>query len=201
MTITMENIKTEDELLELYYEHEKFIEATVLKRFNSPAFWELHGFTKDDLIQHGRIGLFEACKTYDSSKETSFRTYAISKIYWNISNECKKESLSKKKGWTFDTVERTSFDRAVDDSEGDVFTLHDTLASEGDDFYDVEMKQAIDNVLSSLTPRAAEVVKLKLEGFNDVQISNKIGISKQRVGQHLSKNKEKIKSILLEEVV
>lgn len=50
---------------------------------------KLYKGPKDDIVQAGLMGLFEASKTYDKNKG-KFETYAISLINYNIKSELRK---------------------------------------------------------------------------------------------------------------
>lgn len=187
------------ELERLYKEHEKYIDITINRNFNSPSFWNLHGLTREDLQQHGRIGLYEACKTYNPNMSTEFKSYAISRIYWNISNECKSESLSRGSVWNFDVIDRTSLDKTIPSDSGEDMTLQDTIADEFDYYEEFTMEDNIETIKKEITPRVAEIVKLKLKGCTNVDISETLGVSHQYISNLLRKNKSEIKNILLAE--
>ena len=79
---------------EIYMSNEKLVKATIRRKFpNYRAYCQVHMIELDDLVQQGSLGLLNAIRTYDSKSDSSFRTYAINRICWSISDNTRKESL------------------------------------------------------------------------------------------------------------
>lgn len=85
--------RTQQEIEQLYEDYEKLVYSTAYKRYGNPNYRDAHGLEMDDILQFGRMGLFRACKTHDSSGEATFATHAIRNIVWSINTESKLYSL------------------------------------------------------------------------------------------------------------
>lgn len=68
---------TRDELIHRYFHLVKYVAARVSMR--APAFVDVQ-----DLISDGVLGLIDAIKKYDDSRNIKFETYAISRIHGSI---------------------------------------------------------------------------------------------------------------------
>lgn len=193
-------MRTSEEMQELFDGHKHLIEATIRKKgYGQRKFLELHGITPDDLMQHGRLGLHKACKEYDNSKKCSFKSFVISNIIWSISTEAKKESLSRDTSWTFDTIDKISFDSAIPECEDGLATLHDAVGDlAAEEFYNKLEKEQIMNSLGSIiSKRVAEIVELKIQGFNNMEVADKLGVTHQSISRYLRNHKQEIKNVLL----
>ena len=195
--------KTNEEIMSLYNENEKYVFATAAKRFNNQQLQSQHGITQDEVIQHGRLGLYRACREYSPSKKSTFRTFALNHIYWSMNTESKKESLTRKQGvWSFEsTVERLSLDDLVPEcnSEDDVATMHDVVAdpTASNMFNQLEMDEKFAQLSDVISERVADIVDLRIQGFNNVEIGKKLGVTRQRIDFLLKDNREAIKNIML----
>lgn len=192
-------MKSEQEFMELYDEYEMYIDATAKKRFYNTSLQMAHGITRDDILQHGRLGLYKAYKEYDKSKGTSFKTFALSNIFWSMSVESKKESLSKDATCSFKTIDRVSLDHTIPGDEDEVSTMHDTvsdpLASE--QFDNIEIQESIERIKQAITPQVHRIVELRLKGYTVKEIAEMLGVTHQRVSYLLRFHKDRIKKILV----
>ncbi|MGG0667895.1 sigma-70 family RNA polymerase sigma factor [Lederbergia citrisecunda] len=191
-------MRTEAEIMKLYNEYEKYIEATARKRFYNKEMQSLHGITYDEIIQHGRLGLYKACEEYDPSKNTSFRTFAISNIFWAMSTECKRESLSRDKSWSFDTVDKVSLDHTMPGESDEIETMHDALPDPlaTEKYNRIQFEESLERIKELITTQVYEIVKLRIEGYTLAEVGEKLGVTHQRVSHLLRQHKDKIKIIL-----
>lgn len=193
-------MRTTEEMQELYDKYEHLIHTTIHKKgYGQKVFLELHGITPDDLMQHGRLGLHQACKKYDSAKNTSFRTFAISNIIWTINTESKKESLSKDTSWTFDTIDKVSLDSVTPECEGEVANLHEVVSDShaSESFNSMEKAQLMHSLELATTKRVVEIVELKLQGYEkNTDVAEILGVTHQNVSALLRRYKKEIKSVL-----
>lgn len=193
-------MRTSEEMQELYDKYKYLIEVTIYKQgYGQIDFLELHGLTKDDLIQHGRLGLNKACKEHDSTKTASFRSFAISNIIWAINVESIRESLSRDKSWSFNTINRVSFDSILPNSLGEQTTLHD-LISDGEPHEmaeNVEVDESLQAIEKVVSEKTMSIINMKLKGMTNAQVGEALGVTHQNVSYILRKNKDKIKNAVL----
>lgn len=194
------SMRSTEEIKRLYNENKKYIMPTIRRNFNNPEFLALHGITREELIQSGRIGLYRACQTYDESKGTTFRTYAIDNIKWAISDEAKRDSLGRAEKWTFDLVDRISFDMELDHVNDEVVSLYDLVGEEEQGYEELEVEMEMERKLKlieeKLPERLATIVKLRAQGYTTMEIGEKIGTTHQNVSQLLRYHKDKIKALI-----
>ena len=179
-------MRTHDEAMELYNEHEKYIAATAYKRFG-----HLNKQHKDEILQHGRLGLHKACQEYDSSKNTSFKTFAISNIYWAISDGLKQENPVSK-------LNCISLDQTIPEDFEESSTLHDVVEDTQafEEVRKVEIDEKINLIKEVVSPRAFEIIDMCIQGYNHREIAKKLDITPQRVGRVLKDNRSRIESVL-----
>src|SRR5699024_5859000 len=69
---------------ELYDKHTHLIERTLYALLGQPhSVAHSKSMEYEDLLQYARMGLWEACISYDSSK-SQFETYTINHIRWSV---------------------------------------------------------------------------------------------------------------------
>lgn len=185
----------------LYQQHEHLIDITIRKNFNNPKFLELHGITRDEIKQSGRIGLHKACETYDESKGSSFKTYAIDLIKWTISDEGKRDSLGRSTKWTFELANKVSFDKDLDHSDEVIINLYDIVGEEDQGFSEIEEDDHINFLLKRIEKKTSErvwqIVQLKLEGYTNEQAADVLGVTHQNVSALLRKYKGQITELIV----
>ena len=192
----MKLMRSEEEIMELYNEHEKLIHATIYRRYSDPSYRNAHGLEKDDLIQYGRLGLYQACKTFDVRGGFSFRTHAISNIIWTVNNESKKDSLHNISNKSNKLANKTSLDAKHEDSFGDTSTLHDIVECVEEGFEDYNVKELLDNINKTISEDMRVIIEMKLKGHTFEEIGDVFGISRQAVKKRLLKNESAIRSML-----
>lgn len=186
---------------ELYNSHEHLIGITVNRNYSSPAFKRLHCLTNDDLYQFGRIGLFEACKTYDKYKSTSFTTYAINCINWRIKDESKVDSLRNISNWTNQTYDCDSLDTTVRiDMNGEPVNMYEFIGQYEEGYFDVneegQLSFLIDKIREQVSSRVADIIELRLQDYNVTEIADILDISHQGVSSVLKRHSNRIKDII-----
>lgn len=149
----------------------------------SRTFVLLNG-SEEDLWQEGFLGLLSACRAYDSSKTnaSSFTTYAYSCI--------KNKMLMAVKSQTTDKQKALSNYVPIDDN----FQLSGVFLSPEeaviDNEYIAELKSKI---LSKLSSFEKKVFELYLEGYNYLEIAEKLDKSAKSIDNALHRIKEKSK--------
>lgn len=183
---------------EMFLLHQNLVNITIKKQFpNRYEFCKLHMIELDDLEQLGNIGLLNAIRTFDVEKNSSFRTFAISSIFWNIIKYAKRESLRTIGVVNYKMANVTSLDAPVDyaDDENET-TLLDTLISNDNDFDNSEdnllEKQVFEFLESFNNEKDAEIVniiKAKLKGETKRKIGRDYGITDSAIRHRLKSKK------------
>jgi len=146
------------------------------------------GFTLDELVHEGSIGLLKALNTFDLSLNYTLLTYAELGIYHRIlryvTNDFKHKELS--------------LDTPVNDDGDDGYTLLDTIAdtSESADITinRTENNSYIKKLLDNLTDKEKVIVKLVFwEDLNLIEIGEQLRLSRGRVEQILAKAIRKLR--------
>lgn len=186
---------------ELYESHEHLIDITINRNYNSTAFQKLHGITTDDLRQYGRIGLFEACRTYDKYKSTSFQTYAINCINWRIKDESKVDSLRSLSNWTNETYDCDSLDTTLcSDANGEPINMYEVIGQYEEGYFNINEQEQlnflINKIREQVSSRVADIIELRLQDYNVTEIADILNISHQGVSSVLKRHSNRIKDIV-----
>ncbi|XOS91834.1 sigma-70 family RNA polymerase sigma factor [Brevibacillus laterosporus] len=144
----------------------------ILKKYYPRA-----GFDYDDFFQIGCIGLVKAAQRFDATLGFKFTTYSA---YW-IENELKKAIRWQK------AVKRTghviSMESENEDGNG---SLVDLLAT-----YDsVEEEVEASLLFNEFIRKEPVITKLALQGYTQMEIGRKLGISQGLVSQKMQSMKK-----------
>lgn len=180
----------------LFDEHEIYVYSTIKRRFNNPEFHETHGLSPDEIKQFGLLGLVKACKTYDESKNTAFRSFAISNIIWSINTLSRQNSLNVVDYQSFDLLDKTSLDRELPINDSVAETLYDVIESEEEGYEEVEYNDILSTVLKALPKHVADVVQLRAEGYTYEEIGEKFGVTQQAIRQRLMGRRDEITALI-----
>ena len=156
----------------------------------------LVGGESEDLIQQGKIGLFEAIQSYNPEKDASFYSFAVLCVSRQMYTAVK--AAARKKHTPLNTY--VSLDQDAQDSDGqDVLSAYAEALSDvsaEDLFIDKEntalMKHAL---MEALSPLEQKVLKLYLEGVNYTEIADLLDMSRKSVDNALQRIKNKSKKI------
>lgn len=183
---------------EIFLLHQNLVDLTIKKQLpNRYEFCKLHMIDMDDLMQLGNIGLLIAIRTFDVEKNSSFRTFAINNITWNILKCTKKDSLRTTSTTSYKMASITSLDAPVDcaDEENET-TLLDTLISNDNDLSNSEdnlLEEQVFKFLDSFSNQEdaeiVNIIKAKLKGETKRKIGRDFGISDTAVRQRLKTKK------------
>lgn len=130
--------------------------------------------TDEDIVQVGMLGLCKAANVWDEDKGI-FSSFAVKSIYYEICNEFRCRNKHK---FTY------SLDYTYSDSEDESVTLGDMLVGDSDiDWVDTN------ELYNPLTEQERAIVEMKQMGLSKGEISERLGISQQRVRKHLRQAK------------
>ena len=144
----------------------------------------------DDLVQEGMIGLYKAIKTYDSTKDATFKTFANLCITRQMQSAVRKANAEKNKIF-LELIETDAFENF--DIASDVENPEKTAISKEN------YKHIKNEIHSRLSGFEKVVLKLYLEGLSYEQIAIKHNVSKKSVDNALSRIRSKL-SYLLDDI-
>ena len=144
----------------------------------------LLGGSEEDLWQEGFLGLHSACKNYDKSKAngSSFMTFA----YSCIRNKMLMAVRSEKTNGQIVLSTCISIEN-LQEEEDKIMSPEDVII---DNEYIREIKAKI---LSKLSNYERKVFELYLEGYNYIEIANKLSKKAKSIDNALRRIKEKCK--------
>ena len=181
----------------------------VAKRFFNRSYESL---TPMDLIEAGNIGLIEAIEKFDYKKGYSFSTYAsyyikkeIIKEIYNADRMIRRpyyyeEKLTKNKENVDNilSLEEDITNLLTEDSKPLMYFIKDDSCDIYEDISYFELKEIINDILNTLTPRQKQVLLLRY-GFDNNEFKNLeevgklIGISREGTRKALVKAFKKIR--------
>lgn len=185
---------------ELYNAHEHLIKITIDRKYNSTSFRKIHGISFEDLKQYGRIGLYEACRTFDPNKNSSFQSHAINHINWMIRNESKADSLRGETKWTTKVINCDSFDRLVSTEDGEPTSVYDLEGKEEIGYFNVNEEEKINFILNKIrenvSGRVAEIIELRMQDYSITEVATILNISHQGVRSVLDRYSDRVKDLI-----
>lgn len=199
---------------ELFNEYEYLIKISLHKLFKHPhKVAQANHLQYDDLLQYARLGLFDACKTYESKKIGSFRNYAIRNIKWSITRNLSKEKLNlsiykdeyykgKQENRRFTLLSMHNKPHADNDDDT---SFYDVISCDGinsfrsDDVLEGKVISSITtknilNLISTLKKSDQELVMLRANDMSYQEISDYYGnkVTRQAIQAKLKRIKLKL---------
>jgi len=156
-----------------------------------------NGLEECDLYQEGLLGLTNAIKTFDQSKEASFFTYANicikTKIQTAIRNSSSKKNIALNQSVSLDNLinsETANYYDIICDSKNDISER--LLKQE-------EQQQLFNKVEECLTPFEKQVLKLKTNSYSNDEIATKLQKDKRSIENAINRIRNKYRNIKKEE--
>ncbi len=158
------------------------------------------GADRDDLIQEGMIGLYNAVRDYDAGRDASFYTFAD----LCVSRQMYKavEAGNRKKHAPLNSYVSIYDDEKESDSSGDGSALLEKILSETgkspeDMVIDREQTQILEQkIYDSLSDFERKVLNLRLTGLEYTDIARILGRDAKSTDNALSRIKAKVRKIL-----
>lgn len=159
-------------------EHNLRLVAHIIKKYYSSL------RDQDDLISIGTIGLIKAVTTFNESKGTKLATYAARCIENEILMCFRNQKKSSQDLYISDPIDT--------DSDGNVLTLLDVIATEDTILDDIDLRLKSEKLhkylKEALDPRERIIIKLRygLDGYHPLtqrEVAAKIGISRSYVSR------------------
>ena len=168
-------------------------------RMKASSFF-LNGGDRDDLIQYGLMGLYEAIRDFRSDRESSFRNFAELCITRRMITAIKADNRHKAKLLN-DAVSLSAPPPGASEGES---TMHDVIAGPGK--HDParlavdrdELRALVTSVPELLSDLESRVLALYLRGRTYEEIAEKLGSDTKRVDNALQRVKRKIGDFLRE---
>ena len=156
-----------------------------------------NGLEECDLYQEGLLGLTNAIKTFDQSKEASFFTYANicikTKIQTAIRNSSSKKNIALNQSVSLDNLinsDSTNYYDIICDSKNDI---SDKLLKQE------EQQQLFQNIEKCLTPFEKQVLNLKTNSYSNDEIANMLQKDKRSIENAINRIRNKYRNIKKEE--
>ena len=112
---------TEEEVIEYC---RPLIPKIIRKYFsNHIKYMHYHMYTMDELIQFGMMGVLQAIRTYDKSKDVRVATHIINHIKYSVHDNSKQASLRNMNRYSYELVDMESLNVHVKDDERNVEIL------------------------------------------------------------------------------
>jgi RNA polymerase sporulation-specific sigma factor len=127
------------------------------------------GTDRDDLIQEGLLGLWEALEKYNPAR-SKFSTYAAFCIGAKLHRFFRWSRAQKRTGWRMVSLQMTTVDNEI---------LEGIIPSEVRTDHTVERKL----MLESLPERDRQIFLMYLEGFSQPELSRRFGLTQSYVSK------------------
>ena len=191
-------MSSDEQIEAMYYEHEKYILPTIYKKFpNYKTFSETHGLELDDLIQYGRIGLYKACKTFDSKKGLNMRSYVIQHIVWTIMTEVKKNSLNNVSNKSLHLLEKISLEQEFT-IDGEAVFLHEAIGAVDEGYKEIEYTSMVELLKGRVPDKFLIALEMRKNGYTHSEIGEKLGVTPQRCNNLLRTYHKLLRDIMFE---
>lgn len=126
----------------------------------------------EDLFQSGTLGLVQAANSWDENRG-AFSTYAVK----CIRNEISWEFIRRDKHKSVLSLDTST----IPGTDGEKSIIDYAVGEEDVDYVDV------DGLIKLLNPKDAEILKLKLSGMKQIDIANKLGVSREAISQRVKR--------------
>ena len=179
------NEDAENKLIEKY----KGLILGIIKEYISNA--QIKGLEISDLYQEGLLGLLNAIKSFSEVKDTTFYTYALTCIKASIISEIRRTLTQKNKVLN----ESYSLDNILEESEKNFYEL---FKDERQDpnikmINAFEFEELVNNIKSKLSKSEIYIFELKLQGYNNQEISKILKKDKKYVENTIFRINKKYK--------
>lgn len=154
----------------------------------------INGAEKDDLMQEGRIGLFKAIMNYDSSRDSSFKTFANLCIKRQLINAVKNSNRQKHMPLNnYVSLNGTNDENSNDDTFSNIETVlnksvEDPLDTITKKEYMNEINDTLDKNLSNFEK---DVLDLLLQGYKYDEIAKKLDSNSKAIDNAIQRIRKK----------
>ena len=196
----MKNL-TDEQLLSKIKNGDEAAETEIFERYKDMVTKISRGYfivggDLEDLIQEGMIGLYKAIKSYNDSKDATFKTFAVLCIKHQIHTAIRQANTQKNKPLS----SAISFQSFTHSSAENIDYLPIELVFESTPAEKVIDKENYENlkqnIKSSLSEMEYKVLQLYLQGYSYNEISTTLNISAKSIDNSLTRIKHKLRTKL-----
>lgn len=181
-----------EEAMEIIYEKYKPL-ITKIATSMYKKYCKNTGLDINDLMQEGMLALNKAINSYQENKDVLFYTYAKKCIERKIistvicANRQKHKVLNESISFEIDLDNNTNLETFLGDSKNNPEKI--IVSNESS-------KEFLDDIKKSLTDIEAQVLQLKLDGFDYKEIAQIVGKDVKAVDNTIQRIRNKIKKIM-----
>lgn len=139
------------------------------------------GIERDDLFQEGMLGVLSAVKSFDCSRNISFKTYVAECVRNRLISVSRKRSES-----SVFTSETVSLENSADSIASSASVEEITIGKD-------RLDRIFEYINSKLSKKELEVLKFFLSGLSYEEIAERTGTSVKSVDNSLQRVRQKIK--------
>lgn len=164
---------------------------TLISSVAAPFF--LAGAEREDLIQEGRIGLYDAVLSYDRSKNDTFAPFA--RMCIERAQIKAVARYSRKKNSPLNSSVSIDDDEETKSAVNAIYA--DTKVSDPEEiFFDLlEVREKINRLRDDLSPLEMNVLQYMMEGYDYRQIAKILGRSDKSIDNTMQRVRKKGRSI------
>ncbi len=160
----------------------------------------LVGGESEDLLQEAMIGLYSACRNYNKSANTNFKTFATLCITRSVQSAVKMANRQKYKllNESYSLSNQGEVELAEKDENGEEVCLYvpSDLPDPEDALLEAEQEKQLKQVLEeNLSKKEMQVLGLYLKGMTYAQIAGIISDTTKSVDNAIARTKRKLQEI------
>ena len=194
-----------DELCEQY---DHLVTITLDKMFDNPyKFAQSINLEYADLEQFGRLGVWEAVKTYEEKKLGTLRNFIIRHIKWSIGKQITREQTKgmyykqmynenyNDRNFKVPVISMSTKPYAEDDTDYyDLIPCDNIFNRKNNNLIETKVfeKEDFNNTLKVLNKRHRKIVLLRMNGYTLQEIGDHLGVTRQAVENQLKTIKKKL---------
>ncbi len=193
---------SEEELVRLAQNGNGEAEESLIRKYKEVVKTKAHlyfivGADRDDIVQEGMIGIFKAIRSFDGSRQASFRTFADLCINRQILSAIKQAARKKHSPLNMSV----SLNKPISD-ENRFITLSETLSTDSDSDPETLLlvKEALDQIGESsgnvLSDFESIVWSQYLQGKTYKEIADSLGKQPKSIDNAIQRTKRKLALIL-----
>lgn len=198
--------QSDEQVLNLYKKGDEKALDYLLSKYKSLASkiarsYFLVGAESEDILQEAMLGLYSACRTYDGSNGSSFKSFATLCITRAVQSAVKKANRLKNKMLN-ESLSLTNQGSVLVDGkyvEEDEINLYipSNFSDPEDALLAEEQKNELNKLINeNLSLKEKRVLVLYLQGLSYAQIAENLGENTKSIDNAISRTKKKLEELL-----